>query len=92
MNIKNLGCYQDVSSRALPRQLANTGSPQICAAAASAAGFTYFAMQYGGECFVTNNLAAATQYGTSQSCNMQCSAVSGITCGGPMANDLYEIL
>ena len=63
---------------------------QLCGTLALSAGYRFFALQYGGECFASNDFGAATQFGTSTGCTMTCA--SGENCGGPLANNLYEIL
>jgi len=84
-------CYGDASSRAMrngPKQRGSwwwkteygfTGSS--CSAACN--GYTYFALQNGGQCFCENDLNHAKKYGTSNNCRSDKK-------GGAWANDIFK--
>ena len=56
--------------------------PQSCAILAVNAGYSVFGLQDGSLCFAGNSLADATQYGTSDDCNMAClGTFQGQICG-----------
>jgi len=87
---KNLGCYRDTGSRALPY---GPGGADItigaCHEWSIRNGYTYFAVQHGGgsskgECRCSNSLSEATRYGLATNCE------AGT--GGSWANDLYRNL
>lgn len=86
-----LGCYVDIADplkRALPTQLASSGtSTAACIAQAKAAGFRFAGVQWSIECFAGNErryaLAPVTE------CNMPCSNAPGELCGGGSRNSIY---
>ena len=87
------GCYADGTPRTMT-QLADLGvtyTVETCARSASAKGYTYFALQWGGECWVSNSLTQATMYGQSNMCTMKCRSCQYENCGGPLANNLFAI-
>jgi hypothetical protein len=59
-----------------------------CASMALQWGFTYFALQNGGECWAGNDRTKAIQYSTSNTCNMNCA--TGELCGGSSTNMIYS--
>ncbi len=61
-----------------------------CATLALLLGYAYFALQFGGECWVSNSFANASQYGRANNCNMNCPSGGGY-CGGGYANALYRV-
>lgn len=79
----------------LPNLLADSAahhaSIEECFQAATSAGFTVFSLQYGGECFASNDFARATSAGVSSGCTMPCDKNPSATCGGPNANSVYSI-
>lgn len=50
----DLGCYQDQGNRAMPNRFPN-GNQETCLAHAQKNGYTYYGLQYGGECWATND-------------------------------------
>ena len=98
-NYTYVGCYADGGHgfpRAMEKQFRGVRfNPQTCYAAAKAANYNYFALQFGGECWATNSLLMATQqYGPSTQCTMNCfnqtKQFPG-NCGGKLANAVYLI-
>ena len=94
------GCYGDSSARAMPLQLGYVNSINDCYNLALRNKYTVFGLQYGGQCWVSNDLTAAERYGqcssgttgTNVNCNcsnMQCP--NGDNCGDSWANAVYEI-
>ena len=71
-----IGCYHDRPSRALPKQLGNTGTKtdfahagKICAKKANDKGYKYFGLQYppgNTQCWVGNDLTHAKKYGKTE--------------------------
>jgi len=78
----SLGCYADnADNRALPFGLQAIGY-DITSCSIACSDFDYFALQNGGQCFCTKNLAMAQQYGPSTGCPSD-----GL--GGWLANNLF---
>lgn len=86
----NLGCFADSSTRALPNLLiASNASPQSCYNAAQASGFTYFGLQWYGQCFAGDS--GYQQYGPSTACTTTCTADGKSNCGGAYASQVYQV-
>lgn len=90
----HLGCFNDRASRRVPN-LMYTDAPDStvlkCYNNALSGGYRYFALQYGRECWASNDYALAISSGVSNGCNMACSGNASETCGGNLANNLYMI-
>lgn len=87
-----LGCYMDsTSARALSGYYnsANTQTLNSCAAAAVQNSYKYFGVEYSGECFAGNTIAASSGPG-SPNCNMACYGNSSQICGGPNALSMFQ--
>jgi hypothetical protein len=54
-----------------------------------AAGYKHFGVQYGVECYATNNAISPFAYGKTKRCNMACAGDATKRCGGNSANDVY---
>ena len=89
VNYHHIGCYKDNASRAMPQLLGNwrhdNKAVEKCARATEKAGYSFFGVQYAGECW-SGPRAYMTykKYGTSNKC------VNGW--GGDWAQDVYEIV
>ena len=82
------GCFRDDASRALPVQLMAAGATQAsCIASATARGFAYAGLQYGGACFAGNVLGYERM--ADAECSMPCSAAPGDNCGGAWRNRIH---
>jgi hypothetical protein len=82
------GCFTDDGARALPVAIpGTTNSVESCLQAASAAGYRYAGLQYGGYCFAGDALGYS-QVAESQ-CNMPCTTNPYQTCGGSWRNSVY---
>jgi hypothetical protein len=95
LSYKPLGCFGDKGERAMPileggdqtitgDYKAREDSIVKCYKYAKSKGYKYFAVQDGGHCQGSNNLAEAKKYGPSSACT------NGK--GGGWANDIYEIM
>ena len=92
-----LGCYSEATNgRALSGLQnpipANTVTVESCASACTS--YAYFGVEYSGECFCGNTLAAgsASVVGSTPAttqCNMACSGNSTEYCGGPNRLNMY---
>ena len=91
------GCYADGAPRTMTQlvglspEMDVTYTIETCARSAKAKGYTYFALQWGGECWVSNSLQQATKYGPSSKCAMPCRTAEKENCGGVLANNLFSV-
>lgn len=98
-----LGCATDRSSTRTLQGAASSGSGmtvEACAAFAqkgnSGAGYKYFGVEYGSECYVGNTLMPSGKILTettdppSSSCDMKCAGNDSQMCGGPGLLSLYN--
>lgn len=87
-----VGCYGDNEDRMLAVHVGDVGAPWECAIRADGRGYSIFALQYGGQCWLGNDLARATQLGTTSNCNeFMCAGDRSQMCGGGYANVLYVL-
>ncbi len=85
-----LGCWTDGNPRAMSMNYAGlTHTADTCYVAAMTGRYKYFALQYGGECWASNDLASTKRYGVSSQCTMACRADATAVCGGNNANQVY---
>lgn len=77
------GCYKDKSSRAIPTQVQNVSSVDQCGKIAKNKNSSVFGVQYGGQCFIGNNLSQAKKYGFGGN---NCGAL-----GGTWTNQVYTL-
>lgn len=89
-----IGCYgDDGSPRRLPVLLhssATSNSIDLCYQAATKAGYRYFGVQYGAECWAGDDLGAAVVLGET-SCATPCASNAAQVCGNAGANSVYEV-
>ena len=97
-----VGCYGDGDIRAMSINYGLVGSVNDCFNIASSNHNNYYSLQYGGECWVSNDFTSSTKYGLCGDCvqngcgnpNCDCAAVkcaSGEDCGDGFGNSLYAI-
>ncbi|OLN86890.1 putative fungistatic metabolite [Colletotrichum chlorophyti] len=87
------GCYTEATdSRALPN-LVQTEEKTVahCVEACAARRYTYVGLEYGGECWCGNTLAAGSVPADAAECSMPCSDNSTEYCGGPSRLNLYKL-
>ena len=96
-----VGCYGDSASSRAMSSLGTVTSVQGCYDLASAKNYQYFGVQYGNQCYGSNDIRTTTQYGICPSstgsvkactCNKLCDGVGPDTCGGQWATDLYSVV
>ncbi|KAJ3197641.1 hypothetical protein HK101_002069 [Irineochytrium annulatum] len=89
----SLGCFVDSGApRALTQLLGDPKSVEACKALAIAGGYTFFGLEFGGECWADNALNKATSPAApSTDCNMACSQNALETCGGPSRISVYSL-
>ncbi|CAM9829704.1 unnamed protein product, partial [Chrysoparadoxa australica] len=89
------GCFADiVTARDLSGPVGvftTINSPSTCFSFCSLHGFDAFATQFGVECFCGTQ-AEVGSYGSSGGCTFTCPGDGNETCGGPDANQVYDIL
>lgn len=85
-----VGCYADTPLRDMEIHTYATPDRTIaqCAALAQANNQLYFAMEFGGECYLSNHLPSVRAANTA--CNMQCNKQLGTICGGRWALSVYK--
>ncbi|KAL2882243.1 hypothetical protein SGCOL_002512 [Colletotrichum sp. CLE4] len=87
------GCYTEpADTRALPNLVATTEKTvTLCIEACAASKYTYVGLEYGGECWCGNTLAAASVPAAATECSMACADNSTEYCGGPSRLNLYKL-
>ncbi len=84
------GCYKDNEDRDLTGYSFWDGQMnlQLCADRCRQKGFKYAAAQNGNQCFCGNSFG---KYGESKDCYVRCAGNSNEICGGPWANNIYDV-
>jgi hypothetical protein len=85
------GCYVDTGKRDLPNFIKQGyGNYLKCFEAATAQGFKYVGLQYGGECWAGQ---AFGKYGKKpdSECNMKCKKDKGRLCGAGWRNSVFRL-
>ncbi len=96
----DLGCYRDkfpdsegdANGRRLEQFVMVVDNAQQCFNLARTLAARVFGLQFGGECWLGNSVERAMSLGPSDQCTMPCGGEPEMTCGGPLANDLYTVL
>jgi hypothetical protein len=65
-------------------------TPITCRAQAKLGGWQYFALQFGGECWVTNSSTSWSSQGKSAKCVQECNADTRFYCGNGKVNQIYS--
>ncbi|KAF3021530.1 hypothetical protein E8E14_012464 [Neopestalotiopsis sp. 37M] len=86
-----LGCFTEVSGRALTgaRYADNSMTLELCASKCS--GFSYFAAEYSRECYCGNTLDVRSTIVADGECNMVCAGNHYEYCGGSNRMELYGV-
>ncbi|BGP52305.1 hypothetical protein JCM10450v2_008276 [Rhodotorula kratochvilovae] len=93
-NYKYQGCYSDTGARTLPISLTAAAGAKTVAACLNAArekGYAYVGLEYGGECWAGNKLAAGAKKLDYAKCDMVCEQGKLNVCGGSNALSLYKL-
>ena len=85
-----LGCYRDGPNRDLREEIGSGMTLSRCMETAINMGMPYYALQYGGQCFVGNSYGRYGQIGI-ENCSMSCSANYNERCGGGWANSVFAV-
>lgn len=102
VSYKLIGCYGDGGNRALTQNMGVVYSIADCIDLAYLNHYKYASLQYGGECWVSNDFKSATKYGFCGDCEKNkcenptcnCAAVkcsSGEDCGDALGNLLFRV-
>ncbi|GAA5872138.1 hypothetical protein JCM8547_003819 [Rhodosporidiobolus lusitaniae] len=85
------GCYTDsVSARTLIHGLGSQDwTAANCLSLASAAGYKFAGIIYGGECWGSNEIASTGAQQADDKCNWNCASDASTTCGGEAGLDIY---
>lgn len=87
-----LGCQSDsVNTRTLSSQLLTSNSLTVELCTSFCAGYTYFGVEYGQECYCGNTLLAGSALVTDGRCSMTCAGNVTELCGGPNGLSRYEL-
>ena len=88
----HLGCYTEASNgRALrDKETRDTAGMTVEKCSDSCAGFKYFGVEYGEECYCGNTLGAGSALTTPEKCNMECKGNKFQTCGAGRLLNMYQ--
>ncbi|KAI8811928.1 WSC domain-containing protein, partial [Cladochytrium replicatum] len=89
-NWKVSGCYSDQRIYRTLTGKYTSGSMTVQKCADSCAGYKYFGVEYGDECYCGNVLANGGSSQDIKGCNMACKGNSKLFCGGSDRLGLYE--
>ncbi|OAG41460.1 hypothetical protein AYO21_04402 [Fonsecaea monophora] len=88
LNYTSLGCYTEgTNSRALNVQRNANNTVASCLQACQ--GYLYSGVEYGGQCFCGNTLAAGSVNASATDCGMTCNNNQTEYCGGPSRLNMY---
>ncbi|KIY03560.1 uncharacterized protein Z520_00251 [Fonsecaea multimorphosa CBS 102226] len=88
LGYNSLGCYTEGSnSRALSVQPNSNNTVVSCLQACQ--GYLYAGVEYGGQCFCGNTLAAGSVNASASDCSMTCNNNQTEYCGGPNRLNMY---
>lgn len=86
----SIGCYVDSGARVYPTKLYQNSSNSItfCAAACSAAGYTFSGTEYGAECYCGQVAPIVTD--VASACDVPCAGNTQESCGGGWRLSVYQ--
>ncbi|KAK8153638.1 WSC domain-containing protein [Phyllosticta citrichinensis] len=91
-NFGLVGCYSDSpANRGLTGKSTSVSSMTVENCASFCAGYMYFGVEYGQECYCANNVGCSSTVSLSANCNMQCASNSTQYCGGNGFLNLYAL-
>ncbi|KAI1498524.1 WSC domain-containing protein [Biscogniauxia marginata] len=85
-----VGCYNEVSGRALKEASYADDAMTLELCASNCASFTYWATEYGRECYCGNTLDVLSTPAPDEECNMVCAGNQYEYCGAGDRLELYE--
>lgn len=87
-----VGCFRDRRKRDLPVLFGKYKKIKraACLAEAKAKKFKYIGHQYGGECWMSNQMGKYGQVDDKE-CNMKCALEKDLTCGGGWRNSVWSV-
>ncbi|KAK3323184.1 WSC domain-containing protein [Cercophora scortea] len=89
-NTEYKGCYADHDTRVLPGKtvLSDGMTPDVCAIAC--AGYNYFGVEYGKECYCGAQLSTASEKVSEEECTMSCGGDDLQICGDKSRLNVYR--
>ncbi|EXJ91928.1 hypothetical protein A1O3_00478 [Capronia epimyces CBS 606.96] len=87
-----MGCYSDnTGGRTLASRTTDANMTlELCAQTAQAANHKYFGLEYAGECWAGDTMAATAAPITEAKCNMKCKGDTTQLCGGSNALTMFQ--
>jgi hypothetical protein len=87
-----VGCYEELPSRALTGGVFPSESMTLELCASSCDGFTYFATEYGRECYCGQFIDSRSNMTDDADCNMVCAGDETEYCGGSDRLEMYRLV
>ncbi|KAI1169114.1 hypothetical protein F5B18DRAFT_9053 [Nemania serpens] len=87
-----IGCYDELPSRALTGGIFPSDSMTLELCASNCDGFTYFATEYGRECYCGQSIDARSNVTDDVDCNMSCAGDETEYCGGSDRLEMYRLI
>ncbi|KAI1352516.1 heme peroxidase [Xylaria sp. FL0043] len=87
-----VGCYEELPSRALTGAAFPSDSMTLELCASNCAGYTYFATEYGRECYCGQFIDSRSNVTDDGDCNMMCAGDETEYCGGSNRLEMYRLI
>ncbi|KAI1810076.1 heme peroxidase [Poronia punctata] len=87
-----IGCYKELSTRALTGGTFPSDDMTLELCATSCDGFTYFATEYGRECYCGNFIDSRSNKTADTECNMPCGGEETEYCGASNRLEMYRLI
>ncbi|KAI2623449.1 heme peroxidase [Xylaria nigripes] len=87
-----IGCYEELPNRALTAGTFPSDSMTLELCARSCNGFTYFATEYGRECYCGDFIDARSTVTADADCSMVCAGDDTEYCGGSNRLEMYRLI
>jgi hypothetical protein len=88
----HIGCYTEVAGRTLPTgRDVTVKTVANCISACKTGSFKYCGLEYGGECWMGNAIAAGSVVAPAKECNVACANNATELCGGGSRLNIYQL-
>ncbi|KAI9148881.1 WSC domain-containing protein [Paramyrothecium foliicola] len=88
---RSIGCYNEISGRALPNSIKTAErTVAACINACAPLGYKYVGLQYGGECWCANEFREGSVPVPIGECNIACNDNKAEYCGGSQRLNVYQ--
>ncbi|KAI1423013.1 hypothetical protein F5Y12DRAFT_716792 [Xylaria sp. FL1777] len=87
-----IGCYEELPTRALTGGVFPNDSMTLELCASNCAGYTYFATEYGRECYCGQSIDPRSNVTVDADCNMVCAGDETEYCGGSDRLEMYRLI